>query len=81
MPISSDSSRRGNSSGAEWTIITPAATTLNPKPRALHCNVAGNATLVDSAGNSQEFAFLAGLSYPYSPAKVTAATATLIGIY
>jgi hypothetical protein len=64
-----------------YTIV-PSSNQLPVKPRGLFVAVAGNATLVDEAGQSISYpTLIAGSWLPFRPVKVTAATATLIAWY
>lgn len=64
-----------------WFTITPGAGVLPLRPRMLFCSAPGNATMEGGDGTSVSFTgFVAGEIYELSPVKVTAATATLIGL-
>lgn len=74
-------STKRNDPAVSWFTITPGASALANRPRKLYCAVAGNATMEGSDGTSVAFnGLLAGQVYDLSPVKVTAATATLIGL-
>lgn len=61
--------------------ITPGAAEMAFRPRAIRCDVAGSATLVDAAGVSVTYNLAAGEVLAFRAVKVTAATATLVGWY
>ena len=61
--------------------ITAGPSDMAIRPRAIRCNVAGTATLEDEAGVSITYILAAGEVLAFRAVKVTAATATLIGLY
>lgn len=70
-----------NDPAVTWFTITPGAGDLPLRPRKLYCAASGNATLEGTDGVSVAFAgLLVGQIYDLSPVKVTAATATLVGL-
>lgn len=70
-----------NSPATRHFQIAPGADDLAVRPRAIRCDVAGTATIVDDAGTSIVYHLAAGEILPLRAVKVTAATATLIGLY
>ena len=67
--------------GMKHFAITPSASEMAIRPRAIRCDVAGTATLVDDDGVSVTYTLAAGEVIPFRAVKITAATATLIGWY
>jgi len=65
--------------GQSHFTITPGASALNPRPRAIYANTAGTVTVEDATGVSVVYNVLAGQVLPFSAVKITAATATVIG--
>lgn len=61
--------------------ITPGASDLNPRPRALYVKAAGNATISDGTTSVEYTDLTVGMILPIEAQKVTAATATLIAWY
>jgi len=61
--------------------ITPGADDLPFRPRAIRCDVAGTAAIVDEGGVSITYNLAAGEVIVIRAVKVTAATATLIAWY
>lgn len=67
-----------------WEAITPSDTVnFVEVPRAIHCDVAGNAVLVGSNDVARTFVLNAGTTYPYQPKRVnsTGTTATLEALF
>lgn len=65
-----------------WFAITPGAGDLSIIPRGLICTSTGDVTVEDAAGTSmQVLGVTAGTILPIRPLKVTAATATVYGLY
>jgi hypothetical protein len=60
-------------------LIVPSADFLSPRPDAIYVVADGSATLVDEDGVAIEYALVAGQILPFSPVKVTAASAVLLG--
>lgn len=56
--------------------VTPGASALDPRPRALRIGGAGTVTVEDSAGVSVVYDCAAGEVLVFRAVKVTAATAT-----
>lgn len=62
--------------------ITPGASVLDPIPRELYVNGAGDATIVDVDGTSIQYTSLTvGMRLPIKAWKITAATATIVAWY
>lgn len=65
-----------------WATITPGASPLSPRPKALWVNQACTITLEDSDGTSVTFTVAAAGPVDLSPTKVTAiSTGSVIGLY
>lgn len=65
-----------------WATISPGASTLNPRPKALWVNQACTITLEDSGGTSVVFTVAGAGPLDLSPTKVTAiSTGTVIGLF
>lgn len=69
------------SPGGSHYTITPGPGDLPFRPRAIRCDIAGTATLVDSNGTSVTYNLAAGEVIMFRAVKVTSATATLIAWY
>ena len=61
-----------------WTIV-PGAGDLDPRPHVLYVAAPGDVTIVDEEGTELAYTVTAGQILPFSPVKVTAATATILG--
>lgn len=62
--------------------ITPSdSLMISPRPRALYCQTAGTAALMDAAGTVVSYQVQAGQVLPFRASRVmaTGTTATLIG--
>jgi len=75
--------------GTDWTrpaqgafAITAGASALAHEIRGFYVAVAGNVTVTTMRGESVQFVgVLQGVIYPIAATHVTAATATIIGLY
>lgn len=72
--------------GVNFRVITPSDTAvLNPVPKALHFNSAGNVALEGADGVPATFAVLAGMTLPVRPTQVLASGTTaglgIVGIF
>lgn len=52
--------------------ITASASDMDPRPRAIRCNVAGSLTIEDEDGTSLSYTLQAGEVIPFRGVKVTA---------
>lgn len=70
------------SPAANFFDVTPSAAELDQPTRAIYVSVSGDVTGEDMDGNSVTFANMSeGQIYPLRFLKITAATATVIGLY
>ena len=60
--------------------ITPGPDPLTPRPHVLYFNSDGDVTIEDEMGVSVTYSVTKGTFFPFSPVKITAATATVIGL-
>lgn len=64
-----------------WVSITASDTVnLLENPRAIHCDVAGNAALVGADDVVVVFALNAGTTYPYQPKRINSTSTTATGL-
>jgi len=71
-----------SSPGMRHFAITPSDTAYLPtRPRAIYCNVAGDAVIRDEAGTDATYALNAGQVIPFRGVRVlvTGTTATRVG--
>lgn len=68
------------SSAKQGVTLSNSAVAFEPT-RAIHVDVAGSATVTWADGGVTAFASLAAGLYPYSIRKLTAGTATVVGLY
>lgn len=61
-------------------VVTPGDEPLSPRPDVLYVNASGTVTIEDENGTSVTYNVFAGQFLPISPVKITAATATIIGL-
>ena len=74
-----ENQRRGlTSPGTRHATLTAGAGDIDPLPLVIRCDVAGTASLTDSAGTSVTYNLAAGERIDWRPTKFTAGTATLI---
>lgn len=64
-------------------LITPGAEALDPRPNAIYVSVSGTMTIAndDSGSTTAVLTVVAGSTIALQPWKITAATATLHGLF
>lgn len=61
--------------------ITAGAGVLSPRPRSLYISVAGTMTITNEDTSTAAITVVAGTTIPIQAYKITAATATVFGLY
>lgn len=83
MPDNFSTHQRGLDSPGErhFAIVPSDAQAVDPRPRALWCQTAGDLAIEDAAGTRLTYAVQAGQILPLRPLKVmaTGTTATVYG--
>lgn len=63
-----------------WLLTADTEADVSPRPRAIHCEVAGTITIRDEHGTELSYAMAAGDQRPFRAARITAiASGTFYG--